>query len=153
MICLQLNKQQGLTLIEILGTIVILSVIIISIWTIFFQGNNYSNKAISKSIMQQEANQIIYELTNIHQKSESYTMKVNSCEFTVEYKTLSETKLESFSDSRMCISLQNVPSDPIDPKNQNEINLNLVISDMKNPTSSSTIQVELFLHRLKGVTN
>lgn len=52
------KNEAGLTLIELLLALSITTTIGILIWSIFFQGFNYSNKAMTKNQMQQEANMV-----------------------------------------------------------------------------------------------
>lgn len=68
------KNERGLTVIEVLATLTILSIIGVVIWNAFFQGYNYSQTAVSKNSMQQEANLIITSLTRIHQTSTEYTI-------------------------------------------------------------------------------
>ena len=98
-------NQRGITLIELLATLAILSIVSILIWSIFFQGTNYSNKAMTKNQMQQEANIIITNLTKIHQTSDSYDIDSSkTCSFTVNDNDKGLT--EVFEHSQLSISVK-----------------------------------------------
>ena len=60
-----MKNQRGITLIELLLTISIISFVGVLIWSVFFQGTEYSNTAITNNQMQQEANIIMTKITKI----------------------------------------------------------------------------------------
>ena len=54
-----MKNQKGVTLIELLATITILSIIGVIIWNVFIQGTKYSNTAVTKNRLIQESNIVI----------------------------------------------------------------------------------------------
>ncbi|MBO1514751.1 PulJ/GspJ family protein [Metabacillus bambusae] len=72
-----LKHQNGLTLIEVLATLAILSTLLVLIWGVLLNGFNYSKKAQETVLLQQEANLIVTKLTKIHQSYDSYTIMFN----------------------------------------------------------------------------
>lgn len=139
------NNQSGVSLTEVLAIIVILSIVILLAWSIFFNGAQYSNKAITKSQMQQEANVISSHLSKIHKQSDFYTSVINSCSFTIEYTSKGVVAKEDFEHNKLCIKLLNVPNE-VNPNNE-DVNYELIIEDMNNPNNK--LQINSLLHRLK----
>ena len=78
-----IREEHGITLVEVLATLVILSIVGIGMWSAFFQGFEYSNKTISENLMIQEANILITNLTKIHQKTEEYEIENDGCKIVV----------------------------------------------------------------------
>lgn len=140
------KNQRGITLVEVLAAIILIAIISFLAWNIFFQGKNYTEKSISKSQMQQEANIILSRLSKIHQSSDTYEVNIQTCSFTIKYTVSGTTKNEPFNNSKLCITLTNIPN-IVDPKTINAINFNLKIEDINK--SNNHISVNSYLYRLK----
>lgn len=140
------KNQRGITLVEVLAAIILISIISFLAWNIFFQGKNYTEKSLSKSQMQQEANIILSRLSKIHQSSDNYEVNIQTCSFNIKYTVNGNTKNESFNNSRLCIKLSNIPN-IIDPKTINAIDFNLYIEDINKPDNN--ILVNSYIYRLK----
>jgi len=140
------NQQYGFSLVETLAIIVILTIVLLLSWNIFFQGTNYSNKAVTKNQLQQEANIIISKLNKIHLQSDSYNVQIESCKFSIEATINGSPRSpETFENDLFCISLKNVPNTVI-PKKDN-VNLELIIQQKNDP--STKLKIDTLLHRLK----
>src|SRR4051812_42197585 len=149
------QDESGLTLVEVLATLTIFSIISIIIWSVFFQGYNFSEKAITKNQMQQETNLLITNLLKIHQSAKQYTiLNTNSnCEITVNITNKdNSTKTEIFNHTYMCFkfNIKNTVTQPIRPNAVgNDVLLKLATSDKSDPNNNITI--DTFLYRVKGV--
>lgn len=150
------HKQNGLTLIEVLITLAILSFIGILIWGIFFQGTKYSNKSVIKNQMQQEANFIITKITNIHQTSESYILDSSNCKIAVTYKKKdSETQIEIFENNNLCYYIDQSPENESDDDFEPIVEIDpdilkdvwIRVEERNDP--SNKISVEAYFFRLK----
>lgn len=71
-------KQDGLTLVELLGTISVMFIVGSLIFTILINGINYSNTSQSNVSLQQEGNLIITKLTAYHESTRQYEIKVEN---------------------------------------------------------------------------
>ena len=144
------KNQTGITLLETLLTIAILFIVGVLIWSTYHQGIKFSNQAISKNQIQQEANLVITNLTMIHQTSTEYTIESdNSCTFTIVATKKTGTEVYKAENSSLCLKASY--SDPVrvDPLTTNNIfPINLTISDKND--SSNYIVVEIILSRLKN---
>lgn len=102
-----IQKQSGMTLIEVLLGVTILSVIGVVIWNALIGGMSYSNKAVSQNAIQQEANTVALALTKIHQNSRSYELKNKDCGISVENVKKYDGSLPPrtvFDNTKLCIS-------------------------------------------------
>jgi prepilin-type N-terminal cleavage/methylation domain-containing protein len=73
-----IKNNKGLTLIELLITIAISSILLITVWGFLFQGINFSKVVANKTLLQQEANNIVSSITRIHQTTSTvYTFQLD----------------------------------------------------------------------------
>jgi prepilin-type N-terminal cleavage/methylation domain-containing protein len=90
-----LNKQDGLTLIELLASLAILGFLLTLIYGIFINGINYSTKAKEVVMIQQEANILLTSLKEEHQNEKSYQLSVKKDptkdRYYIEINTLNES--------------------------------------------------------------
>lgn len=159
-----MNKnERGLTLVEILVSLVILSIIGVIIWNTFFQGYKFSQKSISKNFMLQEANILTTNLLRVHQKYTNYEIKssgtgLNSgCEITVTPNKLTTPAADQiFRNTKLCynyiLKIDNVEKGTgpllIEP-HKKDVSLQLTIYEKNNPGNKVTI--DTLLYRVKGV--
>jgi prepilin-type N-terminal cleavage/methylation domain-containing protein len=150
-----IRNQRGISLVELLVTLAILSLVGTIIWGVFFQGSSYSQKAATKNKLQQEANILITRMTKIHQTSDHYMLTSSDCETTVTYPD-SDPPIPSvtFSNSQICFSVEivnpstNIPiTNPVYPNTQDS-KLIGDIHDKNDPTDK--VDIDLLLYRLKG---
>lgn len=142
------KNQSGISLIEVLASIVLLVLIGFLAWNIFFQGANYSKNAMTKNQMYQEANLIMIELTKNHQNVPKYVINsIDSCSFQIsKIEDTGQTDIIEKSHSKLCYSIENLPI-TVD-SNTNSIKFNLLISDRSK--LDNKIRVTIPLHRLVG---
>lgn len=81
------KKQTGLTLIEVLATLVILSIVTIMITNVFSSGLRYSSQAKETTLLQQEANYLLTLLKEKQQNEEYYEVSVAADHHAVTIKT------------------------------------------------------------------
>jgi prepilin-type N-terminal cleavage/methylation domain-containing protein len=140
-----IRQQRGITLIELLATISILSFVGVIIWSVFFQGYTFSHKSMSKNSIQQEATIILTNLTKIHQTSQQYEISNTSCGITVKItKQDSSIQTQEFNHSGLCISSSYTG---VVIPDQDDIHLTLNIYEIEDPTNK--VNVDSFLYRLK----
>lgn len=73
----QLKNQAGLTLIEVLATLTILSIVSVVIYNVFSNGLRYSSQAEDTVLIQQEANYLLTLLKEQHENSDFYTVTID----------------------------------------------------------------------------
>ncbi|MFC7685220.1 PilW family protein [Ureibacillus sp. GCM10028918] len=73
-----ISNQRGLTLIELLATVVVLSIVVAIVSSILFNGLKLSNKVENKAKLQQEANYVTTILKEQHQYGEKYEIRLNA---------------------------------------------------------------------------
>ena len=141
-----MHNERGLTLIELLATLTILSVVSVVIWNVFFQGINYSNKAVSQNTIQQESNYLTMKLTKIHQTSKGYKLNNSSCKISVEYTTQDGVMSnEEFAHPQLCLSTDF--SGEVNP-NSEDLPLTITINEKEN--TDNEFVLETVFYRLKG---
>ncbi|MFD2046318.1 type II secretion system protein [Ornithinibacillus salinisoli] len=136
------RNEQGITLIELLATITILSIVGIIIWNVFLQGYNFSQDSMMKSRMQQETQLIVASLVNFHQKTpEPYKIENSECAITVS----NSSEIKRFDHSQLCISSDFTGN--VTPNNE-DINLTITVEDKND--ESNLFSMETILYRLKS---
>lgn len=70
-------NQAGLTLIEVLATITILSIVSVTIYSVISNGLRYSSQAEDTVLIQQETNYIITLLKEQHENSDAYKVTID----------------------------------------------------------------------------
>lgn len=147
-----IHNEDGLTLIEVLASIVILSIVGVVIWSVFFQGYRYSQDAISKNLMINESNIIMTTLTNIHQTSDLYELQSydSNCGIRVIQEKNSLVETIDFNHPRMCFSFvinATGISGNIDPT-VTDVPITLTINEKGN--ANNRVSMESLLYRMKG---
>jgi type II secretory pathway pseudopilin PulG len=147
-----MRTERGITLVEVLATVTILSIIGITIWQVFFQGYNFSQKSVTKNMLQQESNIVLSSLTRIHQTEEEYKIISADCKISVLDKNAKEIAL--FTHSQYCFRAENpidfteLPPDLHKPsKEGHDLDLIVRVSDKSNTTNY--VAVRTLLYRLK----
>lgn len=149
-----IRNQRGLSLVELLAVLAILSFLGTIIWSVFFQGYNFSKRAVTKNMLQQDANLIVTNLTKIHQTSEQYTISTTSsitnapgCN-TIKVSYTNQDNSDhtlSFDKTGFCYSTD--VTGTFNPNEDNKINLKITIYDQEDPNNK--VEVNAFLYRLK----
>lgn len=164
-----IHTERGLSLVEILVTLAILSIAGTIMWSIFFQGSKISQTMVTKNSLQQEANLVVTRLTKIHQTSEDYRITaiptdITNCKGIKISSNKPNTppstppKEDLFNNDGMCYSflkplqIDNSPSaeDPYGFKFEPSIHdysMTLTISEKTN--SDNSVSINVFLYRLK----
>jgi prepilin-type N-terminal cleavage/methylation domain-containing protein len=157
--------EQGLTLIEVLVTLVILSMVSVIIWSVFFQGYKFSQESISKNFMIQETNVITTNLKRIHQTSAVYEIfgSGSSCEI----KVVSQKKdpsspddllpqvTQEFEHSKLCFKIIDSEIKEIDSNSGDKIEpdfdeVELTISTSERNNTNNSVTIETYLYKVKG---
>lgn len=148
-----IRNERGITLVEVVATIVILSFIGVLISTVLLNSMKFSDTLISKNTMQQQANYILSTLTKIHQQEEEYEITqdpVDACSWIVTPASTGITK--TFQDDKLCFTIldtNNTSATDIKvEKNDSDIKITLTVAD-KNQLEHKVV-INGYLHRLKG---
>ncbi|MFC0270176.1 type II secretion system protein J [Metabacillus herbersteinensis] len=71
------QRQMGITLIELLAVLAIMSFLLILVGSMLINGLSYSNRAQANVLLQQEANLLVTTLDRIHKTQISYTIHLD----------------------------------------------------------------------------
>ncbi|MEC1521776.1 prepilin-type N-terminal cleavage/methylation domain-containing protein [Neobacillus niacini] len=154
------ENERGVTLIELLAVVSIISIIGVVIWGVFFQGIQYSQKSFSKNFMIQETNIILTNLIKNHQTVKSYDIENPSCKIVIKSRlTADPTVYETveYSHPKICINLEIKQADGSVIKSKSNIipsqasgdtTLTIIASDKVDPANKVSIEAQLY--RLKG---
>jgi prepilin-type N-terminal cleavage/methylation domain-containing protein len=143
-----MRKESGLTLVEVLASITILSIVGVIIWQIFIQGIEFSQKSVTNNRLQQEVNIVISTLSRIHRTSNLYTLNSSNCRIEVldsngNQKALFENDqlcYQAFSNGSELVSASTNP-------NEHDLNLEIRVYEKKNP--SNKVILDTLLYKLK----
>ncbi|WP_419956023.1 PulJ/GspJ family protein [Neobacillus niacini] len=72
-----LSNDDGITLIEVLATLAIMSIISILLYGVLMNGFDYSKKSQEKVSIQQEMNIVVTSITKFHESYRSYDIKID----------------------------------------------------------------------------
>lgn len=132
------SDERGLTLIEVLTTLAILSFIGTIIWSVFIQGYRNSQQAISKNLILQEVNILISNLTNLHQKLDIYEITSENCTIKITNLKTTPYQTQVFSNKNICFNILEINNVKgagpmrVEPnKVGNDISLKISASDKK----------------------
>jgi len=70
------KNESGITLVELLATLSLLSIVVVLIWTTFFITTKHNVTETSKLRLQQEANYILTEIQQQHRHLDCYELEI-----------------------------------------------------------------------------
>lgn len=73
-----INNEKGVTLIELLATLVIFGIFSVIIWGFLFQTSKINHVEMTKQSLQQEANLIVTTFNEVHRKSGIYEIHISN---------------------------------------------------------------------------
>lgn len=86
-------NQKGVTLVELIATLALVSIIAAIAWTSLATGFKHTAAETSKTQLQQEANLIVTKITNEHRRNDFYYLRMNAGR--LEINTCNEGELAS----------------------------------------------------------
>lgn len=139
-----MDNQKGVTLIELLATLVIFGIFSTIIWTFVMQTFKTNDVEVSKNQLQQESTIILNAIDEIHRKSTSYKIDFNRNEIII---TPNHSGQIVFDNPNIIYDLSPLTTGiTITPKTQN-LQLNLVLTSKEN--EHITTNVKSTFKRLK----
>jgi prepilin-type N-terminal cleavage/methylation domain-containing protein len=133
---LRVNSDKGMTLIEVLATILLVSMVVVLIWTGVLISMRYNVAETKKTHLQQEANYIITEIQRIHRYCDSYDLTISRNEISVKncYLASSNSKTDfTIANTYQYESTPEYIGKLIETKkNDSYINFTLTVRDIKN---------------------
>ncbi|MFA9555956.1 type II secretion system protein J [Evansella sp. AB-rgal1] len=138
------KNEKGITLIEVLISVAILSFIGIVIWNVFIQGLTFSEQAMRKNQMQQEANIIVTSLVRSHQAAvEVYEINDFECKIMIDTNSQSNV----IEHPQLCLSTNYSDGLSVNP-NIHDITITINVADKNNPNNK--VSIDTILTRLKS---
>ena len=139
------SKESGVTLVELLAVLVLISLVTGIIWTTLTISVKHNNIETSKLQLQQEANFIITKLQQIHREKECYRLVIEKSEIRIlnceaDDVIFNEVITSDFQYSPLM-------NEEYKPKKQN-VDFNLLVSDPNN--KKLTVSVPTKITRYKS---
>jgi len=150
-----IQNSKGLTLIELLAAVSLSAIILLLAYQFLFQGFQFSKTVTDKTLLQQEANYIMANLTKIHQSSDSYTITFdqnpNATYITIEGNNTVTFKNDRFfyklkTSTRNNTKIYTKNKETFHPK-LTDVSIELTIYNKKNPKLSYSAKT--ILSRIK----
>ena len=132
-----MTNQKGVTLVELLATLVIFGIFSSIIWAFLFQTIKINEVELSKNQLQQEANIIINALDEVHRKSSEYTIEYNSNEIIITDKNSSQIV---FSNPQIDYNLYPLQSGKTISPKTDQLNITLVLKSKSNKNVNTTLK-------------
>lgn len=154
----QIKNQSGITLIEVLATITILSIVSIIIYNVFFNGLQYSSQAKDTVSIQQEANYLLTILKEQHENAENnYTVTVENEQKTIIINKNLPTEIDAtnpqylyqicdMDDTTKSCDEQNATDLTITKTTKNNFYVKITLINKNNP--NLTYEIKTILSRL-----
>jgi len=141
------KNESGMTLVEVLATLTLLSMVTLLIWTAFFISSKHNIAETTKVHLQQEANYILTKLQQQHRHLDCYQLKIGedkvelvNCDGQPEFNEIisSDYKYGPFI------------SDEIEPKTRfGDLTIKLIVKDPKE-NSKLKVEVESIISRYQS---
>lgn len=125
------GNEEGITLVELLATLVIAFFFIGIIYSVAILGMNYFKVETSKTRLQQEANYIITELQRIHREGNCYILSISTNQVVVKDCSVEE-QVEIVSSGFNYEVIYDNNGNEIDPLRENVLLEDFVIKDPEN---------------------
>jgi len=138
------NKQSGMTLVEVLATLVLSSLVMIIIWTTVSISMKYSATETKKLHLQQEANYIITKIQQVHRQSDCYRLEIKK-----DFVIIRKCEDNSQSQEAISTGFSYAPETEatIKPKEKDLDISNFTVHDREN--NKLQIKVNMFISRYK----
>lgn len=134
------QNEKGITLIELLATLVLFGIFSTIIWAFFFQSTQANNSELTKNELQQEANLIISTLQEVHKKSSSYKVILSEDSLEVDSDTVGTYIFDKPDFTYEVVSSPPInSSETIHPKEEN-FTITLILTSKENENIQTTIQ-------------
>lgn len=136
-----INNEKGVTLIELLATLVIFGMFSVIIWGFVIQTSKANDIEIVKQSLQQEANLIVTTFDEVHRKSENYEIHISDDLSDNSLKIITSTG-ENFIFNKPGVHYALTPiseSLQIKPRDNN-FELDLTLTSIKNEHISTSIK-------------
>ncbi|AXI09687.1 hypothetical protein CUC15_12470 [Oceanobacillus zhaokaii] len=142
-----MNNEKGITLIEVLATLVISSLFMGIIYTVVMMSMEYSSVETKKTQLQQEANYIITDLQRIHRNGECYVLSITESEVAVA-EDCANKKMEVLSSGYVYKTESTYDRKKIDPNIENVDLSNFRIQDSEN--ENIVVEITTIISRYKN---
>ncbi|QKX51717.1 prepilin-type N-terminal cleavage/methylation domain-containing protein [Planococcus glaciei] len=150
-------NQKGVTLVELLAALVLVSIVATIAWTALSIGFKHTAAETSKTQLQQDANLIVTKLTNEHRRNDYYYLQMNAGH--LEIKTCNDQTSPAIAPCGTFVRLTDAnfkytgtingiqfaswnAATKIDPKNKH-VELVLNVADPVKPTRSVEVKTTL----------
>ena len=139
------KNESGMTLVEVLATLTILSMVVVLIWTTFYISAKHSIMETTKLQLQQEANYILTEIQQQHRQLKCYQLDIE--EDRVQLFNCNETPelIEVISTD---YKYKEYKSGEIEPTEKN-LSFTLTVEDPKK-NSKLKVEVDTIISRYKS---
>lgn len=139
------KNEAGITLVELLATLVLMTIVTAAIWNAVFLSMKYTTSETTKVRLQQEANYIITKLQQQHRKLECYQLEITEDEIELFDCEKPKDRIEIISTDYKYIP---VKLTKVEPKSD-DLLLDLIIKDSKED-SKLKVEVSTIISRLKS---
>ena len=130
-------NQKGVTLVELLATLVISGIFATIIWTFLFQTLKTNEVEISKNQLQQEANIILNALDEVHRRSAEYKIDYSNDEIII---TGTNSSQMVFSNPQIDYHLLPIESGKIITPVHEQLTMTLVLKSKTNKNVNITLK-------------
>ncbi|WP_106533834.1 PilW family protein [Planomicrobium soli] len=145
------GDQKGISFVEVLASITLVSIIAMIGWTVLSTGSQHSISETGKTHLQQNANLIMATLSNEHRKSDEYYLRfqnnaieLKSCKDSIcgNFRPITESKYKytgTINEVEFAVWNENQKLEPT----KAHVAVLLTVSDSKNPSKLVSVRTKL----------
>ncbi|WP_162920166.1 type II secretion system protein [Paenisporosarcina cavernae] len=140
-----MKNEKGVTLVELLASIVLVGLFGTIIWTLFFQGFSFNETEVSKQQIQQEATLLLNGIDAVHQKGKPYSITVTPTSVILSDTNSNEILFESTRQG-ITYELVSITKNDVVPKTES-LSIDLLVKSERN--TNLTAEVKTTFRKLK----
>lgn len=142
-----------MTLVEVLATIVLVSMVVILIWTGVFISMRYNVAETKKLRLQQDANYIITEIQRIHRSCDKYDLTISKNEIYIKNCILASSSSKPDFTIANIFQYESIPEfkGALIETKKNESNINFTLTVKDNENEKIFVEIPTTISRYKIV--
>lgn len=144
-----IKKDNGLTLVELLATVVILGIVSILIFSFMVNGINQSESQKEKANLQQQANYVLTVWKEYHEDGIEYEISISNNNQTIKFISstnqtiIEKSSMKYYLEIQNSLETNNLSAMKVVPHSQKRLKIRINVESGKDPTKKYDIKTTL----------